>query len=132
MRLKALIPVLAVLVVIGLMGSMYIVREGQVGLVLQLGRVVRTDVGPGLHFKIPLIQSAQVFDRRFNAVDFSPERYLTSERKDVSVDFVAIVYISDVADFYRATAGDMAVAEDRLDRKSVGEGKAGGPVGRKR
>ncbi|NLG58626.1 MAG: protease modulator HflC [Gammaproteobacteria bacterium] len=114
MRLKAMIPVLAVLVVIGLMGSMYIVREGQVGLVLQLGRVVRTDVGPGLHFKIPLIQNAQVFDRRFNAVDFSPERYLTSERKDVEVDFVAIGYISDVADFYRATAGDMAVAEDRL------------------
>ena len=114
MRFKALIPVLAVLLVIGLMGSVYVVREGQVGLVLQLGRVVRTDVGPGLHFKTPLMQSAHVFDRRFNAVDFSPERYLTSERKDVSVDFVAIVYISDVADFYRATAGDMAVAEDRL------------------
>lgn len=114
MRLRTFVPLLAALLVIGLMGSMYVVREGQVGLVLQLGRVVRTDVGPGLHFKIPLVQNAQVFDRRFNAVDFSPERYLTSERKDVEVDFVAIGYISDVADFYRATAGDMAVAEDRL------------------
>jgi len=114
MRFKALIPVLAVLLVIGLMGSVYVVREGQVGLVLQLGRVVRTDIGPGLNFKLPLMQTAHVFDRRFNAVDFSPERYLTSERKDVEVDFVAIGHISDVADFYRATTGDMAVAEDRL------------------
>ena len=44
-----------------------------------------------------------MFDRRFYAAEFSPERYLTSERKDVSVDFVAIGLISDVADFYRAT-----------------------------
>lgn len=114
MNFRSIVPLLAVVLVLGLMGSVYVVREGQVGLVMQLGRVVRSDIGPGLHFKIPLAQSAHVFDRRFNAVDFSPERYLTSERKDVAVDFVAIVYISDVADFFRATTGDMAVAEDRL------------------
>ncbi|MCD9032563.1 protease modulator HflC [Luteimonas sp. Y-2-2-4F] len=121
MNPRALIPVLAVLLLLGLLGSVYVVREGQVGLVLQLGRVVRTDIPPGLHFKIPLMQTARVFDRRFNAVDFTPERYLTSERKDVSVDFVAIVAISDVGEFYRATyrgggsVADMeARAADRL------------------
>ncbi|WP_024891009.1 protease modulator HflC [Luteimonas huabeiensis] len=116
MNPRALIPVLLVAVLLGLLGSVYVVREGQVGLVLQLGRVVRSDVPPGLHFKIPLMQTARVFDRRFNAVDFTPERYLTSERKDVSVDFVAIVAISDVADFYRATyrgGGSIADMEAR-------------------
>ncbi|VXB58556.1 Protein HflC [Luteimonas sp. 9C] len=114
MRLNFVIPLLIV-VLLGLMGSVYVVREGQVALVLNLGRVARTDIGPGLHFKVPLIESARVFDRRFNASAFSPERSLTSERKDVSVDFVAIVAISDVAAFYRATSGNEADANLRLE-----------------
>ncbi len=104
----------AVAVLLGLLGSVYVVREDQVGLVLNLGRVARTDIGPGLHFKVPLVETARVFDRRFSLVDFSPERYLTSERKDVSVDFVAIGYIDDVRAFYRATGGDEIAASDRL------------------
>ena len=105
---------LAVTALLGLLGSVYVVREDQVGLVLNLGRVARTDIGPGLHFKWPLVETARVFDRRFSLVDFSPERYLTSERKDVSVDFVAIGYIDDVRAFYRATGGDESAAGDRL------------------
>ena len=114
MRLNFVIPLLIV-VLLGLMGSVYVVREGQVGMVLNLGRVARTDIGPGLHFKIPLIESARIFDRRFNASAFSPERSLTSERKDVSVDFVAIVTISDAAAFYRATQGREDDASLRLE-----------------
>ncbi|PBJ82097.1 HflC protein [Lysobacteraceae bacterium NML93-0399] len=114
MRINFVIPLL-IIVLLGLMGSVYVVREGQVALVLNLGRVARTDIGPGLHFKVPLIESARIFDRRFNASAFSPERSLTSERKDVSVDFVAIVAISDVAAFYRATSGNEADANLRLE-----------------
>ncbi|KLI97847.1 protease modulator HflC [Luteimonas sp. FCS-9] len=114
MRLNFVIPLLIV-VLLGLMGSVFVVREGQVALVLNLGRVARTDIGPGLHFKVPLIESARIFDRRFNASAFSPERSLTSERKDVSVDFVAIVTISDPAAFYRATQGREEDASLRLE-----------------
>ncbi|MCR6662421.1 MAG: protease modulator HflC [Luteimonas sp.] len=105
---------LVVALLLGLMGSVYIVREGQVALVLNLGRVARTDIGPGLHFKVPLIESARVFDRRFMAAEFSPERYLTSERKDVSVDFAAVVLVSNAGDFYRSTNGNEEIAIDRL------------------
>src|SRR5699024_8616436 len=78
-------PVIMALVValfLGLMGGTYVVREGQVAIVLNLGRVDRTDIGPGLHFKWPLIERALVFDRRLQVLDAEPERYLTSERKD--------------------------------------------------
>jgi membrane protease subunit HflC len=95
-----------VVVLVLLMGSVFVVREGQTAIVLNLGRIARADLSPGLHFKIPLIESARVFDRRFTANAFSPERYLTSERKDVSVDFVAIGFINDATAFYRATGGD--------------------------
>lgn len=97
-----------------LLGSVYTVSEGQGAIVLNLGRVVRTDIGPGLHFKWPLIESARVFDRRLQVLDAEPERYLTSERKDVSVDFFAIGRIDDLRAFYRATAGDEETAVKRL------------------
>ena len=107
----------ASLVVAGLlllMGSFYVVNEGQTAMVLNLGRVVRSDIGPGLHFKVPLIESARVFDRRLQVLDAAPERYLTSERKDVSVDFFAVGQIENVRAFYRATGGDEEIAAQRL------------------
>ena len=97
-----------------LLGSVYVVSEGQSALVLNLGKVVRTDIGPGLHFKLPLIETARVFDRRLQVLAAEPERYLTSEKKDVSVDFFAIGRIANVRDFYRATGGDESIALQRL------------------
>ena len=113
MRLPAIVALL-VAIVLGLMGSVYVVREDQTGLVLNLGRVARADIPPGLHFKWPLVETARVFDRRFQVLETQPERYLTSERKDVSIDFFAVGHISDVRAFYRATGGDEKLVNDRL------------------
>ena len=97
-----------------LMGSVFVVNEGHTAIVLNLGRVSRVNIGPGLHFKLPLVESARIFDRRLQVLPAEPERYLTSERKDVSVDFFAIGQIQDARAFYRATGGDEAAAVDRL------------------
>lgn len=104
----------AVAVLLALLGSVFVVREGQTAMVLNLGRVSRTDIGPGLHFKWPLVETARVFDRRLQVLQAEPERYLTSERKDVSVDFFAVGRIDDARAFYRATGGDESVAVARL------------------
>ena len=109
-----LIVAVAIALLLALMGSVFVVREGQTALVLNLGRVVRADLEPGLHFKLPLVDTARVFDRRFQILETPAERYLTLERKDVSVDFFAIGYISDVRAFYRATGGDDRLAGERL------------------
>ncbi|PJJ95972.1 HflC protein [Lysobacteraceae bacterium NML03-0222] len=109
-----LLPLLVVLAFLS-MGSFYVVREGQTAIVLNLGRIARTDMGPGLHFKIPLIESARVFDRRLRVLDADTERYLDSERKDLSVDFFALGMIEDARAFYLATnGGDENVAAQRL------------------
>ncbi|HTM69847.1 MAG TPA: protease modulator HflC [Luteimonas sp.] len=113
MKYAAWIP-LAVAALLALLGSVYVVNEGHTAIVLNLGRVARTDVGPGLHFKWPLVESARVYDRRLQVLDAEPERYLTSEKKDVSVDFFAIGLISNVRTFYRATGGDESIAVQRL------------------
>ncbi|WP_454831706.1 protease modulator HflC [Pseudoxanthomonas wuyuanensis] len=110
----SLIAAVAVAVLLALMGSIFVVREDQTALVLNLGRVVRADIKPGLHFKIPLVETARVFDRRFQVLETPAERYLTSERKDVSIDFFAVGFISDARAFFRATGGDEKLASARL------------------
>jgi modulator of FtsH protease HflC len=113
MRLNILVP-LVIAALFALMGSVYVVAEGHTAIVLNLGRVARSDIGPGLHFKWPLVENALVFDRRLQVLDAEPERYLTSERKDISVDFFAVGAIQDVRAFYRATGGDEQIAVQRL------------------
>lgn len=113
MRIPLIVAVV-VAALLALMGSVYVVREDQTALVLNLGRVVRADIKPGLHFKWPLVESAKVFDRRFQVLETDPERYFTSEQKDVSIDFFAIGYIADSRAFYRATSGDEKAAAQRL------------------
>lgn len=110
----SLIVAVIVAILLALMGSVYVVREDQTAMVLNLGRVVRDDVKPGLHFKLPVVETARVFDRRFQILETAPERYFTSEQKDVSVDFFAVGYISDVRAYYRATGGDQRNANTRL------------------
>jgi membrane protease subunit HflC len=95
--------------------SMFIVNESQTAIVLKLGRVVRADLKPGLHFKLPLVEDVRKFDRRILSLDDAPERYLTAEKKDVEVDFFVKWRIIDVATFYRvASGGDEGAAEARL------------------
>ncbi len=112
MKISAIVAV----VVVALLGlsSMYIVSEGQTALLLQFGRIVRASDQPGLHFKLPLVQQVMRFDNRILTMDAQPERYFTSEKKSVNVDFYVKWRIADNADFYRATGGDPLQAAQRL------------------
>jgi len=105
--------VVVLLVLIGF-NSAFVVREGQTALVLQFGRIVRTGDQPGLHFKLPFVQQVMTFDNRILTLEAQPERYFTSEKKSVNVDFYVKWRIADNAAYYRATAGDELQAANRL------------------
>lgn len=103
-------------VALGLLAdAIYFVDERQYAVVFQLGQIKGTGDEPGPHLKIPLIQSVRYFDRRILALDKPPERFLTSEKKNVQVDFFVKWRIADVGRYYRATGGLEAVALDRLE-----------------
>jgi modulator of FtsH protease HflC len=112
--MKATAAILAVLLVLIGFNSVYVVNEGQNALVLQFGRIVRSSEQPGLHFKLPLLQEVVRFDSRILTLDAQPERYFTSEKKSVNVDFYVKWRIADTAAFYRATSGDELQAAQRL------------------
>lgn len=107
--------VAAFVLVLTFLTSVFVVNESQTAIVLNLGKVVRSDLKPGLHFKMPFVEQVRKFDRRLLTLDDSPERYLTAEKKDVEVDFFVKWKIKDVTAFYRATSGgDEEAAKMRL------------------
>ena len=105
---------IAVTLLLAFLGSVFVVREGHSAIVFRLGTIVRTDVGPGLHFKVPLVESARVFDRRLLVLPAESERYLTQDKQDVSVDFFALGRIENPRAFFRATGGSEDVAVQRV------------------
>lgn len=112
--MKALLPIALIAGLFLAMDSVYQVQESQVAVRFQFGRIVESEIQPGIHFKLPLIQNVLKFDRRILSLDGQPERYLTSEKKDVNVDFFVKWRIEDVRRFYQATAGNETNAQQRL------------------
>ncbi|MBX3688377.1 protease modulator HflC [Dokdonella sp.] len=97
--------------------SAYVVYQSQTAILLQFGRIVRSDIEPGLHFRIPFMQQVKRFDKRLLSFDSQPERSLTSEKKDVTIDFFVKWRIVDAARYYVAVAGDEVQARDRIAPK---------------
>ncbi len=104
--------IVGLLVLLG--ASMFTVREDQYAVLFRLGEIVRTDFEPGLHLKVPLVNNVIKFDRRILSLDTQPERFITSEKKDVLVDSVVKWRIKDVAAYYSATRGDEMRAQQTL------------------
>jgi membrane protease subunit HflC len=95
----------------------YTVDERQDALVFQLGEVVAVTKEPGLYFKLPLIQNVRYFDTRILTFDTpDPERFLTSEKKNVLVDYFVKWRIIDPKQYYISVAGDELRAQTRLQQ----------------
>ncbi len=99
------------------MQSVYIVDERQRAVVLRFGELVRADVQPGIHFKLPIAFKIKKFDGRIQTLDSPEAEYLTSEKKQLIVDSYVKWKIDDVSKFYRATGGDSLRIDGLLSRR---------------
>jgi membrane protease subunit HflC len=97
--------------------SLYVVKETERAVLLKFGAVVQPDVQPGLHFKIPFVNTVRKFDARLLTLDSPSARYLTLEKKAVIVDYFAKWRIADVQKFYTSTSGDELTAQNILARR---------------
>jgi membrane protease subunit HflC len=95
--------------------SLFIVDQRQNAIVFRLGEVVDTKKTPGLYFKIPLVDNVRTFDIRILTIDTAePERFLTSEKKNVLVDLFVKWRITDVRQYYVSVQGNELLAQTRL------------------
>ncbi|VFP88121.1 protease modulator HflC [Candidatus Erwinia haradaeae] len=118
-------PFIFVLVVLGIICmSIYIVQEGERGIVMRFGKVLRNSENqplvymPGIHLKIPGLESVKLLDARIQTMDNQADRFVTKEQKDLIVDSYIKWRVSDFSRYYLATGGgDISQAEVLLKRK---------------
>ncbi|MET0988371.1 MAG: protease modulator HflC [Steroidobacteraceae bacterium] len=114
MNRSVLILIVAGLVLLLVGMSAFTVRQTEVAIKFNIGRIVRADYEPGLHFMLPFVNNVRKFDRRIATRNYPAEQFLTSEGKILRIDFYGKWRIADVGAFYQATAGDKDIAENRL------------------
>ncbi|MBA0916982.1 MAG: protease modulator HflC, partial [Nitrosospira sp.] len=111
---STLIGIIGALLFLG-SSSLYIVDQRQQAIVFQLGEVVDVKSAPGLYFKLPLVQNVRFFESRIMTMDtVEPERFITSEKKNVLVDLFVKWRIVDVKQYYISVRGDEMLAQNRL------------------
>lgn len=102
----------------------YIVNEGERALLLRLG-TIQTDPAtgkayiksPGLHFKLPIIMQAKIFDTRLQTLDIKSSRIMTAEQKDVLVDYYVKWRINNLPLYYTRTGGNLMQANLLLEQQ---------------
>jgi membrane protease subunit HflC len=110
-----LLLIVAVIAVIVIRMSVFTVDTREHALKLQVGRIVRADYPPGLHFKIPFFENVARYPKMIlNYDEDTEERFLTGEKKNLIVDYFVTWRIVDPAQYYRSVRGDEEGAEQRL------------------
>jgi len=111
-----IVGILVIIVAILVAMSAYTVDVRERGILFRLGKIEQTDLKPGLHFKIPFVNNVRFFSSQIMTLDQPPERFLTSEKKNVIVNFYVKWRISDVAQYYKSTRGIETNAQSRLSQ----------------
>ena len=112
---RILVVIILLLVVLSL--STFTVDQREHALVFRLGEIVSIKQEPGLYLKAPLVDNVKFFDKRILTYDSSnPDRFITSEKKNVLVDSYIKWRIIDPAKYYVSVNGDERQAERRLNQ----------------
>lgn len=104
-----------------LYSSTYIVDETQQVIITQFGDPVGDAITePGMHFKMPFIQQANFFDRRFLEWDGDANQVPTRDKRFIWVDSYARWRISEPLRFFQRVRDELG-AQSRLDDILDGE-----------
>ncbi len=115
------VAVLVILVIIVLFNSLYTVDETKQVIILQMGEYKETVTSPGLHVKIPFIQTAKTLEDRVLMSDAPPTSYLTLDKKNLVVDHVTRWRIVEPDTFYKSVGSTENKALQRLQAIVVSE-----------
>ena len=120
MKKRTLLILILVLALFVALNSMFTVRENEYACTVRFSKIISTPAQPGLHFKVPFIDSVKYFSKATQLYDIPPSEVLTSDKQNMTVDCYILWSISDPKLFYQ-TLGSTAVAEQRLDALTYNE-----------
>jgi membrane protease subunit HflC len=111
----AVIGGIALVILVAIVSAAYVVQETEQVIITQFGKPVgKPVVTPGIHFKIPMIQHANFFDRRYLEWDGDPNQVPTKDKRFVWVDTYARWRIKDPLLFFQRVRDERG-AQSRLD-----------------
>ena len=116
-RSAAAVLIGAIVIGLILMMSVYTIDQRKAAIKKQLGEVIAVQTEPGLYFLIPLLQNVLLYDIRIQTLEArDPERFLTSENRNVLVDSFVKWRVIDVREYYTSVQGDPIKAEARISQ----------------
>ncbi len=110
----ATIVVLLGVAALGVYFSLFIVHQNEQVLVLEFGKPARVIQQPGLHWKIPFVETVDYFDKRILDMDSQPQEVTASDQKRLVVDAFTRYRITDPLKFYQT------VRDERMVRSRLG------------
>ena len=114
MKKWIIIAAAVLLVVILAASSLYVVKEDQYAAVSRFSKIIQVEATPGLHFKVPFVDSVTYFSKAAQLYDIPPSEVYTSDQQNMNVDCYVLWKISDPVTFYQRLESS-AEAEGRLD-----------------
>ncbi|MFA5949874.1 MAG: protease modulator HflC [Hyphomicrobium sp.] len=93
----------------GVYASAFIVHQNEQALVLEFGKYKRTVQSPGLHWKLPLVETVEIFDKRILDLDTATQEVTASDQKRLLVDAFARYRIVDPLKFFQTLRFEGAV-----------------------
>jgi len=117
MRNLGVVLIGLLIAIILISASVFTVDQREYALVKRLGEVVAIEKTPGLYLKAPFIDNVVYFDNRILTLNWEePDRFITSEKKNVLVDSFVKWRIIDPQKYYVSVHGDEIQAERRLSQ----------------
>ncbi len=113
--MKNIFFIVAAIIAFVVSTATYTVDERETAIKLKFNEIVETNIKPGLHFKMPFVNTIKKFPTLILTLDAKPDDFLTNKKKSLVVDFFVKWRISNVDTFYRATQGNLSRAQNRLE-----------------
>ena len=109
----ALLIICVGLAAVAIYASAFIVHQNEQALVLRFGEPKRVVNTPGLNWKVPLVDSVEIYDKRILDLDSQPQEVTASDQKRLVVDAFARYKITEPLRFYQ-TVSSVEGANSRL------------------
>jgi membrane protease subunit HflC len=116
-----LLAIFSIIILIGLNSSVFVVQEKDQVVITQFGRPIGEPIiEPGFYFKVPLIQEANYFEKRYMEWNGAPNQVPTKDKKFIFVDTYARWQITDPLQFFKRLTNERG-AQSRIDDILDGE-----------
>jgi membrane protease subunit HflC len=114
-RLGVVALAAAIVAAVLLDSTLFTVDQTEQAVITQFGRPVRLITEPGLHAKIPFVQTVIPFDKRLLALDLPGEEVLLGDQRRLIVDCFTLYRITDPLKYYQAVGALQNAVQGRMN-----------------